>query len=57
MRNGQLLKEQIKYAAADFAFANDNRTLFYIKLQPGLARSYRLMKHVMGTDPKADKLI
>ncbi len=57
MRTGTVLKDQIKYAGSDFAFANDNKTLFYLKLQPGTARAHRLMRHLIGTDPKADKQV
>src|SRR5262249_5161520 len=36
---------------------SDNKTFFYLKLQPGTARAYRLMRHVIGNDPKSDKLV
>src|SRR5262249_19757898 len=55
MRSGTTLPDKIENVAADFAFANDNKTLFYIKLQPGTARPYKLMRHVLGSDPKSDK--
>lgn len=57
MRTGTALPDKIEYAAADFAFASDNKTLFYLKLQPGTARAYRLMRHVIGTDAKTDKVV
>ncbi len=57
MRTGALLGDEIKYAAPDFAFASDNKTVFYLRLQAGTARAYRLMRHVMGTDPKTDKVV
>ena len=56
MRSGAAL-ETIQHTAADFAFANDDKTVFYLKLEAGTARSYRLMRHVLGTDPKTDKVV
>ena len=52
-----MLPDKIEHVAADFAFADDNKTFFYLKLQPGTARAYRLMRHVLGTDPKTDKAV
>jgi oligopeptidase B len=57
MRTGALLPDKIENVAADFAFADDNKTVFYLRLQAGTARSYRLARHVLGTDPKSDKTI
>ncbi len=57
MRTGAALPDKIEHAASDFAFADDNKTLFYLKLEPGTARAYRLMRHTIGTDSKADKTI
>lgn len=56
MRTGAVL-ETIKHTAADFAFASDNKTVFYLKLEAGTARAYRLVRHVLGTDPKSDKVV
>jgi len=57
MRTGAVLPDKIDHAAADFAFADDNKSLFYLKLEAGTARAYRLMRHTIGTDPKTDKRI
>jgi oligopeptidase B len=57
MRTGEVLPDTIKHAAADFAFASDSKTVFYLKLQAGTARAYRLMRHVLGTDVKTDRAV
>ena len=57
MRTGAVLPDKLEYAASDFAFASDNKTLFYLKLQPGVARAYKLVRHVIGTDAKTDKAV
>lgn len=49
--------QTIKYVAPTFALASDNRTVFYLKLEPGTGRAFRLMKHVIATDPKTDKTV
>jgi oligopeptidase B len=56
-RTGAELTDNIQYATADFAFANDNKTIFYIRRQSGTTRAYRLMRHVVGTDAKSDKVV
>jgi oligopeptidase B len=57
MRTGTTLPDKIEYAASDFAFASDSKTFFYLKLQAGTARAYKLMRHIVGTDAKTDKTI
>lgn len=49
--------KSIKYVAPGFAFAADNRTIFYVKLEPGTARPFRLMRHVIATDPATDRVV
>lgn len=49
--------QSVKYVAPGFAMATDNKTIFYLKLESGTARAYRLMKHVIATDPKADRIV
>jgi oligopeptidase B len=56
-QTGAVLPDVLKYVASDFAFAADGKSLFYVRLQAGTARSYRLMRHVLGTDSKTDKLV
>ncbi len=57
MRTGALIPDKIEHVSPDFAIADDNKTMFYLKLQPGIARAYQLMRHTIGTDPKTDKLV
>lgn len=53
----KILKEQIKDTDGSLLWANDNKTLFYVKKDPQTLREYRVFSHVMGTDPKSDKLV
>jgi oligopeptidase B len=47
----------IKYVGPGFALAADNRTLFYVRLEPGTGRAFRLMRHTIATDPATDKVV
>ncbi len=57
LSSGQMLSDKLDHVAKDLAFASDNKTVFYLKLQPGTARSYQLFRHAIGSDPKGDKLV
>jgi oligopeptidase B len=54
---GETLPDQIEEVTGNMAWANDNKTLFYSKKDPVTLRSYRIYKHVLGTDPASDPLV
>jgi oligopeptidase B len=56
LSSGKLLPETISNTAASTAWSNDNRTLYYLQLD-ATNRPYRLVRHVLGEDPKKDTLI
>jgi oligopeptidase B len=56
LRTGELLPDTIAGTALDIAWANDNRTLFYVALDDAL-RPYRVYRHVLGTETAADELV
>ncbi len=47
----------IKYVGPGFVLAADNTTLFYVRLEPGTGRAFRLMRHTIATDPASDKVV
>jgi oligopeptidase B len=55
LATGQELPDELK-GTSGFAFANDNKTVFYTKPDKAL-RSYRLYRHVVGTPVAQDKLL
>ena len=55
--SGELLGDAIEDVTGNMAWANDNRTLFYTRQDPVTLRSYRVYKHVLGTDAAADELV
>ncbi len=49
MRSGQLLNDKMERVTSS-AWANDNKTLFYVTEDPVTKRSDKLFRHVLGTD-------
>jgi oligopeptidase B len=57
LTTGETLSDQIPDVTGNMAWANDNRTLFYVKQDPETLRSYQVFRHVLGTDPSSDELV
>jgi oligopeptidase B len=57
LKTGELLKEVISDTSGRAAWANDNKTVFYTKKDPTTLRSFKVMKHILGTDVSKDKEI
>ncbi len=53
---GELFAESILNTSGGCVWANDNRTVFYTVKDETL-REYRIMRHVLGSDPAQDVLI
>ena len=49
LRTGQLFPEKIERVTS-FAWANDNKTFFYVSEDPVTKRSDKFFRHVLGTD-------
>lgn len=45
---GKLLPDKIDKVTGDFEWANDNRTIFYVKQNPKTLRQERILKHILG---------
>ncbi|MDX1762045.1 MAG: oligopeptidase B, partial [Christiangramia sp.] len=56
LETGEIYDEEIKNTTGGSTWANDNKTLYYTKKDPQTLRSYRIYKHILGTDPKEDEL-
>ena len=54
LTTGKLLPDVIYPTSGSIAWANDNKSFFYT-VPDKTVRSYRVMNHVIGTDPKEDK--
>ena len=58
LKTGKIYPEVIPNTeAGSFAWATDNKTLFYIRKDPQTLLGYQVYRHVLGTDPKADVLV
>ena len=57
LRTGRRLDDLITSTTSNLTWANDNRTLFYSRQDPQTLRSYRIYRHILGTDPGEDVLV
>jgi oligopeptidase B len=54
---GETLADEIPEVTGNVAWAADGRTVFYTEQHPETLRSYRIHRHVLGTDPAEDVLV
>ncbi|WP_026916327.1 S9 family peptidase [Christiangramia portivictoriae] len=57
LETGEIYDENIENTTGGSTWANDNKTLYYTKKDPQTLRSFRIYKHILGTDPETDELI
>jgi oligopeptidase B len=57
LTTGKVLEDKILNTSGRAAWANDNKTVFYALKDTTTLRSYKILKHVLGTDVSEDKLI
>ncbi len=57
LATGQDLSDTVSDVSPDIAWANDNKTVFYIRKDPQTLRAYQVWRHKLGSDPKTDKLM
>jgi len=57
LETGEIYDEQIENTTGGSTWANDNKTLYYTKKDPETLRSFRIYKHILGTNPKEDELV
>ncbi len=55
LKTGEILPDKIPVTSGRAAWANDNKTVFYTLKDNETLRSYKILKHVLGTDPSSDK--
>lgn len=55
--SGEILQESISGVLESIVWANDSKTVFYIKQDPQTLQSGPVYRHVVGTDPGADPLV
>jgi oligopeptidase B len=57
LETGEMLDDALPGVTTSSAWANDNRTLFYVKRDPVTLRGHRVYRHHLGTDVSQDTLI
>ena len=57
LETGEILPDRIEKVTGNHAWANDNRTIFYTRQDPGTLRSNRVYRHVLGTPVRDDVLV
>ncbi len=57
LRTGKLYPEVIAGTSGCAVWANDNKTVYYVKKHPETLLPYQVYKHTLGTDPASDPLI
>ena len=55
LKTGEILPDKIPVTSGRAAWANDNKTVFYTLKDDETLRSYKIMKHILGTDTSSDK--
>jgi oligopeptidase B len=56
LRSGESLADRISGISREVAWASDNRTLYYLRLDSAL-RPYQVRRHVLGTPVDTDELV
>ena len=54
---GEILADEIAGSSGNFAWAEDNRTLFYTRRDLETLRSFQIYRHVLSTDAGEDELV
>ncbi len=57
LSTGEMLPDVIPAVTGNMEWGNDNRTLLYARQDPETLRSFRIYRHVLGTDSAQDELV
>ncbi|SHF59236.1 oligopeptidase B [Salegentibacter echinorum] len=57
LETGKIYSDKIENTTGGSTWANDNKTLFYTKKDEKTLRSYRIYKHILGTNSTEDELV
>ncbi|MEP6939293.1 MAG: S9 family peptidase [Rudaea sp.] len=57
LSNGKMLADELTGTSGSMAWADDNRTLFYVENDPITLLTVRVKKHVLGSDAKKDPVV
>lgn len=57
LETGEMLKDAIPLTTGGAVWANDNKTVYYVLKDDVTLRSFKIMKHTLGTPYKDDELV
>ena len=57
IQTGEMLSDKIEGIAGCPVWANDNKTLFYVKKDPTALREFQIWRHTLGTQQANDALV
>ncbi len=57
LETGELLADELPGTTGYVAWANDNKTVFYTRKDETTLRSFKIMKHVLGTPVEQDEMV
>ncbi len=57
METGEMLEDVITGTTGSAVWANDNKTVFYVRKDPTTLRSYGIIRHVLGTPATDDEVV
>lgn len=57
LASGNVLDDAITGSSGAFEWANDNKTIFYVKKEEGTLRPYQVWRHVLGTAADKDVMV
>lgn len=57
LSTGELFQDKIDNTTGSIVWANDNKTIFYTKKDEVTLRSYKVFKHILGTNSSLDELL
>ena len=55
--SGKLLKDEITNTDGSVVWANDNKTVYYVRKDETTLREFQVYRHVLGTSSKSDELV
>lgn len=55
--SGRFMQDRIEDVSGEIVWANDNKTVFYVKKDPQTLREFQIFKHVLGTNSEKDVLV
>lgn len=53
----KMLKDEIQTTDGSIVWANDNKTVYYVRKDEETLREFQIYKHTIGTNPEKDELI